>query len=124
MTAEDVGTWLLNALAWLRTPKGKLAISLAGILAIAGLVLALWPRPKPPAPIVPPEVIRDVREASEHEGRAEAYEEQADGIGERADAIEQEIQHPKPKPQPKPLEDESDEAVSRDMSDLLGRLHR
>jgi hypothetical protein len=116
---------LSTVLGFIRSPKGKIAASVVAIAALIIAVFVAWPHPKPaPAPITPPAVVQDVQEAARHQGAAEVLEEQADAVGTRADEIETTILQAKPRPKAKPLEDETDEAISRDMADLLGRLPR
>ena len=109
------------ALAWLR----QYWRWVAGVVALVAVGLICWrltrPVPKPPA-VVPQVVVQAQQEASRDEGRAEVLEEQADAVGTRADAVEQQIHNTKPKPAVKPLENEDDEAVARDLTDALRGL--
>jgi hypothetical protein len=111
------------ALAWLKR-WWRIVASIVAIVTVAIATIHFWPKPKPLAPIVPAEVVKAEVQAEHHEGAAEVLEQQADAVGTRADAIEEEIKKAKPRPKAKPLEDESDEEVARDVADLLRALGR
>jgi hypothetical protein len=116
--------YLEVAWAWLRGHKWVVAAACAGLLAILVAVALRGCKPTPSIPQAPPAASMLVEEGR-HEGAAEVLEQQAAEAGSAADAIEGRLMDAGPKPKlRKPLEAEDDEAVSRDLGDLVRRLRQ